>query len=146
MQEAFPCLYASSSGRPPGRTGQNNSCQQAALSLAFRMHVLSAFINTMVRRAIGLSLCLRKCLRPTMVIDGCMAWGGLALGLDTSACPSIPQACIHRFHDINLRLQLGGFTLSTRQLPAEDQWSGLGGELAIGDRNDMHLHKPTVHF
>ena len=113
-----------------GRTGQNNSCQQAALSLAFCMHVLSVFNDTMVRRAIGVSLSLRKCLRPTMVI----AWDGLA-GLHTSACPSSPQVIrkhvLHRFHDVNLRLQQGSFTLSMRQLPCRGPvvrgpWSGLG--------------------
>ena len=113
VQEAFLCPLRKFLRATTGRAGQNNSCQQAALSLAFCMHVLSVFTDTMVRRAIGVSLNLRKCLRPTMV----MAWDGLA-GLHTSACPSrFRKHVLHQFHDINLRLQQGGFTLSMRQLP-----------------------------
>ena len=88
VQEAFLCPLRKFLRATTGQTGQNNSCQQAPLSLAFCMHVLSVFTDTMVRRAIGVSLTLRKCLRPTMVME----WDGLA-ELHTSACPSIPQAC-----------------------------------------------------
>ena len=41
-----------------GRTGQNNSCQQASLPLASCMHVLSVSPDRMARRAIGLWLSL----------------------------------------------------------------------------------------
>ena len=46
-----------------------------------------------------------------------MAWGGLPgldTGLDTGTIPVLALAfrkhALHRFHDINLRLQQGGFT------------------------------------
>ena len=128
---------------PAGDHGQDWAKQllPASSSVPSILHAcLVCVSDSMVLRGIGVSLCLRKCLLPTMV----MALGGLA-GLNISACPSIPQACTlsvsrHPATSISHFNRGASHCLCDKCLQRPTVRPITRGR-TIGETNNMHLHK-----